>query len=1052
MIIMIFKINRGAAVLLICLLPFWLPSAAGAADKDENDNNGKKVVRVGYYLFDSYEEITPLGEYRGYGYDYYKQIQKYTNWEYEFITASFQDCVQMLSRGEIDIMAGTSYKQERLPNIIHSENSIGEVNKKLFARADDEAMDYGDYQAFDNVVIGVLHNSYSDYLEAYFKEHNLKLRLREYAAVDDMEQALANGEVRLIYVASVKHRERVKIVQIFQSQPIYYAVNASKPELLAEVDEVLWKIAVDNPNFSSELTDKYINRKGEQAIAFTKAELDYIKSKPTVNVILNSDWAPLSYRDRATGEFKGIFLDVFELIGNYSGLNFVYYTGDDFNKAAAENPKMLENVVAIMVDDNAWADIHKVYMSNQIMNAPIVRVGSKNTAVGENTRIAMVKGFYITWRLEQQFKPEQIIYYDTIEECLDAVANGDADFTYVNDAVAKYYLSMLQYSKLFTFAGSDLIENMAAAVYREGNPVLLGIINKSLLYISENELNKIMSRNAVAKENFSLKKLYYAYPFQVLGAVIIIFIYIFSMIYLNMRKRQLANALADELKLNQSKNDFMSMMSHEIRTPLNAIIGYLRLAGENVDTTAKASEYIIQANKAARQLLAIAQDILDVHEISSREIVIQPEIFEISRELKDTLAAARLHMAEQKITADLQIDISAMRPCLVNADKMRLNQVLLNLLTSASKFAPSSGMIFFKASLNKIDNSAILNIEMFDTGIGIPEPLLSHIRQPFSPNEFAFFSQYGGIGMIIYITRCLVNLMDGRLDIIDRPDGTMCCIFEIELQLADSEAVLKEYDFSSLRAISAFSDTIVSGNMKQSLKSLGVKCDSINDGAKLLKRFRARAASEYAYQLCILESSLCQPELISQLKTEAVPPVIVVVADTDEALAASGADAVIQSPVDLSELAAALASCNRSATAEVEFIESSYSGINVLVVEDNDTNAYILQIILQKLGMEVTWCQNGQLGYEAFVNSTPDFYQLILMDLQMPVLNGFDATIKIRKSDHVQAASIPIIAISANALKCDIEKALLSGMNEHLAKPLNVKKLSEIIGKYCTVE
>ena len=1054
------KIGRMWKVLCLQLflipLLFMMNTCAYASEQ--------KTVRVGYYPVADYQDSADDGTYSGFGYDYYMQIQKYTHWKYEFVKASYAECVQMLMKGDIDLMSGLMKTSERDKVMLFSQYSVSNTQNKLYARGDHEDMYYEDYESFDGCTVAVMRGTLSDELEQYSAEHHFKVKLKEYENLMDVETALHNGEVDLAYATSISNTYPTKIVARLTKIPLYYAVAKSRPDVLAELNHGLQKITDNNPNFYAQMSDKYMVRGANATATFTREELDYLKSGQKVYVIINNDWQPISWQDPETGDFRGIAVDVMEMIREYSGLPVEYCTETAFNQLAVSDPSAIDNVIAILADDNTWAEKQNVMMSNHIVDASVVMVTKRGTSqltVDEGTRIALPNRFYISWCMRNEFTQDQVTYYDTVEECLDAINAGKADATFVNELVATYYLSMLEYSNLFATANTGYNEDLSYAVNKDTGEPILGILDKSLLGIGSGELEKIVLQNSIAEQRLTAKGLFYSNPFMVLG-VTVCFILILvgaglGMHHIISRRKRMDLELQKEQETNSARTEFFMMISHELRTPLNAIVGYLNLAIEQSQKNGWETEYIRQSQGAAKQLSDIANDMLDYTRISSDSAQLREELFD----LKDVIRTVEqnISLSAEKKELSFQFRIQDIDHEYIIGDKLRITQVMQNLLSNAVKFTNPGGRVTAQVSQEKLDDSHIeLKFEAKDTGKGMSEEFLEKVCAPFNQSDRAYSRTHGGLGLGLYLTKYFLEAMNGHMEVVSKLKMGSTFSVTMPLKLADRHQIMEQAEdisFSKIRAMIG-GPKEENDQEKELLKRLNVRCDAQTSGDMVLRRLQSRAGGDYAYDLCVLDESLLteMPDILDKIADLKNPPKIFLFTDSrekEEQLTKNPAIRhVLYRPVFQSVLFDAMMNTFGECRKE-EHVEEipQIPGVHALIAEDNMVNADILTRILKKAGVEATICENGKLAADTFAQSAPGTYQIIFMDIQMPVMNGYEATDAIRHSTHAEAATVPIVAVSANAFPEDIAQSLKMGMNEHMSKPVNGNALYQVIMKYC---
>lgn len=523
----------------------------------------------------------------------------------------------------------------------------------------------------------------------------------------------------------------------------------------------------------------------------------------------------------------------------------------------------------------------------------------------------------------------------------------------------------------------------------------------------------------------------------------------------------LKDALKQAESASKAKGFFLSNMSHEIRTPLNAIIGYLSIAKDSDITVEKMKHCVDNSEVAARHLLHIINDVLDMSSIESGKLKIAHEAFDLKKTIGEITTIYYQNTKQKGLQYETSID--GLTEEWVVGDSLRLNQILMNLLSNAVKFTPEKGSVgLLIQQVNEDENRVYLKFIVSDTGIGMSKEYMTHMFQPFEQETALTARKYGGSGLGLSITNNLVSMMGGTIKVeSEQNKGTT---FEVTLHFEKTKEhkrplqVPVEYSHVHVLVVD---DRQEDGTyVKTMLKGCGVKADAVTSGVDALKRLRGRMGSEYAYDLCILDWNMPKMngmEVATRIRQEFGPelPVIIATAyDTSslmEEAKEAGVNQVIAKPLFQSTLMDSLVTTFGSyqpekTAAKTEVLDMS--GVRVLLAEDNEMNMEIAVTILEKAGIQVDSAVNGEEALQTFLKAKEGTYDMILMDVQMPVMDGYEATENIRKSSHPEAKSIPVIAMTANAFAEDVTEALSHGMNAHIAKPINYDKLFELVDKY----
>lgn len=1047
-----FSMLLAAGLTLLCIFPFFTDHVQ-AADKK---------VKIGYYQVANFQEIREDGSYFGFCYDYYMQLQKYTKWDYEFIEASYADCMKMLLNGEIDVLAGVGKTPEREEQIAFTNYSVTSSQNKLFAREDNQALYYESYDTFDGAKIAMMQGTLVDEVEQYCIAHDFTAEIVFYDTLAQMTEALLNGEVDIVCSSSIATKTGTKIVGRMDKQPLYFVTPIDEPEITEGLNNALHKIIDNNPDFYNQMSEKYMINGANATATFTREESEYIESGQKVYIIVNPDWAPITWYDENSNSYRGIFIDVIKKIEDYSGLEYVFCTEEEYSQLVSENPGVENNALGILADDNNWAAMQNVVMTNHVVDSSVVMVSKRGThqdKLKEKVTVAMPKRFYIAYAMKDTLKDKTVVEYDTVEDCLSAVNNGEVDVTYINELAATYYLSMLEYSNLFATANTGYYENLAFAVYKDGNAPLLGIIDKSLLCLGSNDINQIVVQNTIAEERFSLKGIYYTNPNLTIAAIGVTFVVIFFIglaIYTMLRKRKVAEMeLQKEAEVRNARTEFFMMISHELRTPLNAIVGYLNLVAEEHKKNNWDMEYVKRTQNAAKQMTEIAEDMLDYTRISSEAVELKEEIFDLKETIVNVDQSIILKASQKQ--QKYRITVHDFSYEYVVGDHLRVAQIFQNILSNGVKFTEPGGTVEADIREELVEENKVkLIFTCRDTGKGMSEEFIEKICAPFNQNDKAYSRTHGGLGLGLYLTQYFINAMNGTMQVESKLGEGSCFTVTISLRRPSSQEIIENHiDCSHVRAIAAGENPEDNKNLKDLLKRLKIKCDTVTESEKLKKRIRTRLEGQYEYNLCIIDGAMVQqnPQLISQVKeNEHAPLIFVITSDSRliDALTSNAlADQILYKPLFQSVLFDAVMDVFGEYKADIEEREKEdFHGMEAMIVEDNMVNADILSRVLKSANINVTVCENGQIAVDRFEQEEEGRFQVIFMDIQMPVMDGYEATERIRASAKAQGQKIPIIAVSANAFSEDVENSMKSGMNAHLSKPISGKRIYHAIKQY----
>lgn len=392
-----------------------------------------------------------------------------------------------------------------------------------------------------------------------------------------------------------------------------------------------------------------------------------------------------------------------------------------------------------------------------------------------------------------------------------------------------------------------------------------------------------------------------------------------------------------------------------------------------------------------------------------------------------------------------------------------MTQIFQNILSNGIKFTGEGGTVtaYFNEELVE-DHQVKLTFICKDTGKGMSKEFTQKVCAPFNQDDKSYSRTHGGLGLGLYLTRYFVDAMNGTFELESELGKGSTFTITLLLNIPKSEQILEsKVDYSFVRAIVAGVHEQDNHRIKDLLKRLKIKCDIVTDSETLVKKVKSRIGGQYEYKLCIIDESLLVDsteilEKLNALDEGHIPVIYAMASDTNTINVLSQNDRlsqVLYKPIFQSVLFDAV--MNTFGQYQVEESKQpldDFSMLHAMIVEDNPVNADILSRVLGKTNMKVSVFENGKLAVEEFQKQPEDCYQIIFMDIQMPVMDGYEAAEKIRLSGNIHGKTIPIIAVSANAFPEDIAQSKEKGMNEHLSKPVNASKLYEIIRKYCVRE
>lgn len=544
-------------------------------------------------------------------------------------------------------------------------------------------------------------------------------------------------------------------------------------------------------------------------------------------------------------------------------------------------------------------------------------------------------------------------------------------------------------------------------------------------------------------------------------ALILLVLLLIFVRYFKMSRQQveeLERTREEAIEANRAKSEFLSNVSHDIRTPMNAIVGMTAIATANIDNKMQIQNCLKKITLSSKHLLGLINDVLDMSKIESGKMTLNTDQVSLREVMNSIVSIVQPQVKSKKQQFNVSIhDILTETVC---CDSVRLNQVLLNLLSNAIKFTPENGAIqiaLYQEESPKGDVYVRNHIIVADNGIGMTEEFRKKIFDSFVREDSARVRKTEGTGLGMAITKYIIDAMEGTIFVESEPGkgSTFHVILDMEkAEIQEAEMILPEWNMLVVDDDQQLCESTVSA-----LKSIGVEAEWCLDGETAVDMVKKRHEQHNDYHIILLDWKLpgmngIQTARAIKEKLDSDIPILLISAydwsEIENEARDAGISGFISKPLFRSTLFYGLreyAGEEFGISIDTAETESELAGKKVLLAEDNDLNWEIAEELLSEIGLELEWAQNGQVCLEKFQASPEGFYDAILMDIRMPVMNGYEATIAIRELNRADA-DIPIISMTADAFAEDIKKCLDCGMNAHIAKPIDVQEVSRTLGKY----
>ena len=523
---------------------------------------------------------------------------------------------------------------------------------------------------------------------------------------------------------------------------------------------------------------------------------------------------------------------------------------------------------------------------------------------------------------------------------------------------------------------------------------------------------------------------------------------VIDFVYMQSVNRKLRAMAREAESASKAKTDFLSTMSHDIRTPMNAIIGLTTIAEKNLDDRETVGENLRKISLASNHLLTLINDILDISKVESGKLTLSPLTFSIVETAENLVNMSQPMIKEKNIRFSFRIN--RMEKEYLYADQLRLNQIYINILSNAIKYTEPGGSVAVDLREEESDKEGCVKLVyvVSDTGIGMTPEFMEKMFEPFSRQTDSRVNSIQGTGLGLAITKQMVELMNGTIDC--RSEVGKGTTFTITLDVPIAERQPEEMRFEEVDALIADDDPVLLDTAADALESLGITAERANSGREALEMIHRRHETGKDYDVVILDWKMPDMnglETVRRIRADVDAPIPILLtsaydwSDIEDEAKDAGANGFIGKPLFRSRLYEKINVLfgKETKAAEPEDNYADLAGLNILVAEDNDINWEIISAMLGMFGITSERAENGRICVEKMAEAGEGKYELIFMDIQMPEMNGLDATRNIRGLENKWAASIPIIAMTADAFSENIAECMEAGMDGHIAKPVDIK-------------
>ena len=915
-------IYRTLAVALTALavLSAVMPVPAFAADSGQQ----VKTVRVGWLVNNKgFQEGTPGERLSGWGYDYLQTLSYYTpGWQYEYVSGTFAELMDMLEAGEIDLMPNISYSEERAQKLLFSSNPEGTERYYIYAKPDRDDLAKGDPRALQGLTIGCNPGAMQTFVgQQWLVNEGITCTYKEISTGNALFDALADGEVDAVIMNDTISSPDASPMFYVGSSDYYFAVPKSRPDLMNDINAAMTAIARVNPRYNDEVKANY-SAQNSGSSSLTGPERSWLKANDnTITIGYLENKLPYCTQND-DGEMEGSLASLATTLHDKFGITVATVAFSNNEQMTKALSKGTIDVALPLFRDYWLAEQAGVILSNPMGTVSLTAIHSSSNLNSDLKNIACTADAIVNrFELENLFPDAKVTEYPNGNEALEALNKGKARCIIVPSTRLKTIRDTYDIENFQTQELTDTAQ--LSCLISRGKPVLLGIINKGIVNAGESLSASSYSPTSYSAQESDAFQLLYRNRIVIAAVVICILLTGIVILVWSLQRAQKEKQKANTA--NAAKTAFLTRMSHDIRTPLNGILGLIEIEELKDGDIQAARESRAKARVAANHLLSLINDILEMGKIEDRKLTLEHASFNLKELCDDTLVLCKLRASDNGITMQDNSLPYATGPYMIGSPT-HIRQIMINLLDNSIKYNKHGGSVTFSSKTKPLDNGrALFCFSVSDTGIGMAPEFLKHIYEPFAQEGDDARSKFQGTGMGMPIVKSLIELMGGTIEI-------------------SSE--------------------------------VGV-----------------------------------------------------------------GSTFNVQIPLDIDKNPRARANTVERA------LDCSLADMNVLLAEDNELNAEIAQTLLESEGVVVTRAVNGNEVVDLYLSHPAGSFDAILMDIMMPDMDGYEATRAIRLSEKVDAADIPIIALTANAFAEDAKAAHDAGMNAHLSKPLDFNKLKNILAR-----
>jgi signal transduction histidine kinase/DNA-binding response OmpR family regulator len=1069
--------RAGALLGLAALLVF--PGSASGDGKE-----GRKVVRVPCQAFSRVMVVDESGQpVSGYAYDYIQTIATYAGWDVEYVpTVSFSGCLEKIKSGEADLFYEVSYTEERAKEMLFPDEPMGFEYYYLYVSGDNTDITSDDYASLQGKKAGVTIGTMQiELLKEWCEKKGVDLEFVYYKDLPVKEADLDAGKIDLDYEVSMMARVDFSAVEKVGSSSYFLAVNKDRPDLVQDINVAMDKILNNDLYYFTRLQERYFSDMVHSR-NLTAEEKEWVEGHDRLRVGYFDHYLPFSTRNE-NGEPVGSAIETVQEIVKRLELD---------DRLEVQFVCFDDQVKAYQAVERGDIDVMcPAYVSRSVKHDYRI-IGGKGFATlasdlafleeygeGKGKRIGVNRHNLMQYYYSKDSYPHsEIVFYDDIQGALEGLLEGTSDGTFLNGARTAVLLRPGKYHDIRAVRAKDAFELCMA--FAEDNVGLLMLMNRGLSTLDPDFVSKSSYAYAGWTTPQSLSDFFQEHILSVVALAAVLAALVAALGAFRIRNHELKrinrtleenydtielqreqlqtkqdeleNALELAQSANRAKTTFLSNMSHDIRTPMNAIIGFTGLAANHIDDPEHVREYLKTIGESSEHLLSLINDILDMSRIESGKMTINEKV--------ESLADI-LHALRDIVQADIQarqhhffIDTFGIHHELVHCDRLRLNQVLFNLVSNAIKYTPPGGTISLRIveKATAAAGRAHFEFRCKDNGIGMDGDFAKTVFDPFTRARNSTVSGIQGSGLGMAIAKNIVEMMGGTISVASKKgEGTEFTV-SLDFRIADHQAPDPAIpELKGLRSLVVDDDVNACQSVADMLREAGMRSEWCASGKEAVIRTEESLRHGDRFKVYIVDWRMPDMdglETVRRIRRVVGEDAAIIIltaydwVDIEAEAREAGVTGFLSKPLFPSDLHnVLLQSCGRASPVRLRQKKESAPSLKdkkILLVDDSALNLKIAVLLLREQGAAVDTASNGKVAVDMVREKGSDHYDFVVMDVQMPVMDGYEATAAIRKLPG--GDKLKIVAFSANAFEEDKEKSLRAGMNGHLSKPLKIKE------------